>query len=60
MSLEEEMNLGTLVDRALGALETPSGEERVKRYLVEAAPHGAQSLEVSDLMRALEELRRRV
>lgn len=50
----------TIVDRALAALATPGGETRVKRHLAAVTPAGAPQIEMDDLLRALEELRRRV
>lgn len=48
------------IDRALAALDTPGGERRVKAHLVGVAANGSRAaVEVDELARALEELRRR-
>ncbi len=56
----ESMHLAPSADRALAALETTSGKSRVQQYLARvAAQDGKPELSVDDLVRALQELRRR-
>ena len=60
MTPPEDMSLGPSADRALAALETPGGKNRMQLYLASAvAADGGAPVVLDDLFAALRELRRR-